>query len=129
MAIETGRDDFIISIRSAFLKKGTRQKFSLFTLLIISILILSLEYFKTGPIGKFRSITKDLIFKGSYIVSIPFITINDNYYSFQNHMKMYDEYENLKEEKLNVESLNYELEFLKAEFMQITGPSTEGEVI
>ena len=38
MATDTGRDDFIIAIRSAFLKKGTRQKFSLFTLLIISIM-------------------------------------------------------------------------------------------
>ena len=45
MAAESGRDDFIIAIRSAFLKKGTRQNFSLFTLLIISILVLSLEYF------------------------------------------------------------------------------------
>ena len=50
MAADTGRDDFIISIRSAFLKKGTRQKFSLFTLLLISIAVLSLEYFKTGPV-------------------------------------------------------------------------------
>ena len=39
MAVETGRDDFVIAIRSAFLKKGNRQKFSLFTLLIISILV------------------------------------------------------------------------------------------
>ena len=39
MASDTGRDDFIIAIRSAFLKKGTRQKFSLFTLLIISIFV------------------------------------------------------------------------------------------
>ena len=46
MSTETSRDDFIIAIRSAFLKKGNRQKFSLFTLLIISILVLSLEYFK-----------------------------------------------------------------------------------
>ena len=62
MASDTGRDDFIIAIRSAFLKKGTRQKFSLFTLLVISALVLSLEYFKTGQIDKFRSFTKDLIF-------------------------------------------------------------------
>ena len=37
MSAETGRDDFIIAIRSAFLKKGTRQNFSLFTLLIIAV--------------------------------------------------------------------------------------------
>ena len=72
MATETGRDDFIIAIRSAFLKKGTRQKFSLFTLLIISVLVLSLEYFKTGPINKFRSISKDLIFKGSFFIKMGF---------------------------------------------------------
>ena len=27
MAADSGRDDFIIAIRSAFLKKGTRQNF------------------------------------------------------------------------------------------------------
>ncbi len=73
MATDTGRDDFIIAIRSAFLKKGTRQKFSLFTLLIISILVLSLEYFKSGPVNTFRSITKDIIFKTSFFVSEPFV--------------------------------------------------------
>ena len=33
MAADSGRDDFIIAIRSAFLKKGTRQNFSLLTLI------------------------------------------------------------------------------------------------
>ena len=83
MASDTGRDDFIIAIRSAFLKKGTRQKFSLFTLLIISILVLSLEYFKSGPIDKFRSITKDIIFKGSFFISEPFVFIKTNYHNFK----------------------------------------------
>ena len=80
MSTESSRDDFIIAIRSAFLKKGNRQKFSLFTLLIISILVLSLEYFKTGPVNQFRSITKDIIFRGSYIVSSPFKYVKDKYY-------------------------------------------------
>jgi len=88
MASDTGRDDFIIAIRSAFLKKGTRQKFSLFTLLIISILVLSLEYFRSGPINTFRSITKDIIFKGSFFISAPFVSIKSNYYYFKDHLKM-----------------------------------------
>ena len=79
MATDTGRDDFIIAIRSALLKKGTRQKFSLFTLLVISALVLSLEYFKSGPINTFRSITKDLIFKGSFFLSGPFVYMKKNY--------------------------------------------------
>ena len=96
MAADSGRDDFIIAIRSAFLKKGTRQNFSLFTLLIISILVLSLEYFKSGPINKFRSITKDLIFKGSFLVSAPFVYVKDQYYLFQDHLNMYEEFKLLR---------------------------------
>ena len=115
MAPGTGRDDFVIAIRSAFLKKGTRQKFSLFTLLIISIFVLSLEYFKTGPVDKFRSITKDIIFKGSFFISGPFVYIKNNYYYFQDHLKMYEEYENLKKKKYSLETLKNENLFYKAE--------------
>ena len=115
MATETGRDDFIISIRSALLNKGTRQKFSLFTLLILSIIILSLEYFQTGPIDKLRSITKDIIFKGSYVVSLPFIVIKDKHYLFKDHMDMYERYEVLKKKNLNTEGLKYENQFFKEE--------------
>ena len=39
----TSRDDFIIAIRSAFLKKSTQQKFSLLTLLFVSIFIILLS--------------------------------------------------------------------------------------
>ena len=105
MVVKTGRDDFIIAIRSAFLKKGTRQKFSLFTLLIISILVLSLEYFKTGPVDKFRSFTKDFIYKSSFFISAPFVFIKDQYYSFQDHMSMYEKYNKLKDKDLNIKSL------------------------
>ncbi len=115
MSTETGRDDFIIAIRSAFLKKGIRQKFSLFTLLIISILVLSLEFFKTGPVDKFRSITKDIIFRASHIISVPFITVEENYYKFQQHMNLYETYENLKNQEAKLESLKYELDFYKTE--------------
>ena len=115
MASDTGRDDFIIAIRSAFLKKGTRQKFSLFTLLIISILVLSLEYFKTGPISTFRSITKDIIFKGSFFISGPFVYIKKNFHNFQDHLYMYEEYKELKNKNYNLASLLHENKFYKSE--------------
>ena len=115
MASDTGRDDFIIAIRSAFLKKGTRQKFSLFTLLIISILVLSLEYFKTGPVDKFRSITKDIIFKGSFFISEPFVFIKTNYHNFKDHLKMYEDYTELKNKKYSIEFIINENKFYKSE--------------
>jgi len=115
MATETGRDDFIIAIRSAFLKKGTRQKFSLFTLLIASILVLSLEYFETGPVDKLRSITKDIIFKSSYIMSRPFVVVNEKYLLFQEHINMYENFKNLENKSLKLESIEIENNFLIAE--------------
>ena len=39
----SSRDDFIIAIRSAFLKKSTKQKFSLITLVFFSIFIIVLS--------------------------------------------------------------------------------------
>ncbi len=119
MAADSGRDDFIIAIRSAFLKKGTRQNFSLFTLLIISILVLSLEYFKSGPIDKFRSITKDFIFKGSFFISVPFVYIKDKYYLFQDHLGMYEQFTILRKKNYDVESLKNQIEFYKAENIRL----------
>ena len=119
MATETGRDDFIIAIRSAFLKKGTRQKFSLFTLLIISTLVLSLEYFKSGPVDKFRSFTKDFIYKGSYFISLPFVSINDQYHNFQDHMSMYENYKKIENKILKTESLENEIDYYKSENIRL----------
>jgi len=115
MSTETSRDDFIIAIRSAFLKKGNRQKFSLFTLLIISILVLSLEYFKTGPIDKLRSFTKDFIYKTSYFISLPFVIVKEQYYVFQDHMQMYEKYEQIEKKFLKTESLEKEIIYYKSE--------------
>ena len=112
MATETGRDDFIIAIRSSLLKKGTRQKFSLFTLLIISILVLSLEYFNSGPIDKLRSITKDLIFKSSYFVSRPFVFFDEKYLLFKDHLNMYENYKVLQNKELNLKNIEIKNKFL-----------------
>ena len=128
MASDSGRDDFIIAIRSAFLKKGNRQKFSLFTLIIISILVLSLEYFKSGPVDKFRSITKDLIFKGSFFISTPFVYINKNYYKLKDHLEMYEEYKLLKQKNYNLESLSNENKFYKTEIKKLNNLIAEENV-
>ena len=115
MSREMGRDDFIISARSVFLNKGNRQKFSLLTLIIISIIILSLEYFKSGPINQIRMITKDVIIKSSYVVSAPFKSISKSYFSLIDHFNMYDEYEKLKIAETKNKNLTLENNFFKEE--------------
>ena len=132
--MSASRDDFVIAIRSAFLKKGNRQKFSLFTLLVISCLILSLEYFKPGPIDKFRSVTKDIIYRGSYVVSLPFKLTSDVYVKIQDHMNMFNDYKLLKEKEYNISSLENDLKFYKSENKKLKKfineePLLEGEYV
>ena len=67
----TSRDDFSIAIRSAFLRKDTRQKFSLLALIIVSIALLYLESINTKVIDVTRYFIKDAIYRVSAIASIP----------------------------------------------------------
>ncbi len=119
MSKEMGRDDLVISARSIFLNKGNRRKFSLFTLIILSIIVLSLEYFKTGPINQFRSVTKDAVFKTSYIISLPFLSLKNAYYAVNDFLKIYEENKQIKNINLNIEELKFENQFLKEENIRL----------
>ena len=66
--METSRDDVGIAIRSAFLKKGAQQRFSLFALVVLSVFLLFAETIETQPLNYLRSFVKDII----YIVIITF---------------------------------------------------------
>ena len=60
--MSSSRDDFGIAIRSALLKKGARQKFSLIFLLILATIIFLLDTYQF----KFIKFTKILINDGIY---------------------------------------------------------------
>ena len=65
------RDDFIIAIRSAFLKKSTKQKFSLLTLALISILIISFSSLDFKIIRYLKIGINEFVYRSSFIVSNP----------------------------------------------------------
>ena len=65
------RDDFGIAVRSAFLTKWNKQKFSLFILILISIILIFIETIETKPINFFRSFIKDTIYHGSAVIATP----------------------------------------------------------
>ena len=67
----TSRDDFVIAIRSALLRKGTQQRFSLLGLILVSILILILGSLNFKPIYYTQAIIKDIIYRSSFIASLP----------------------------------------------------------
>ena len=72
--METSREDVGIAIRSAFLSKGTKQRFSLFVLTILSVLLIFAESIDTKPLNKVRSFVKDVVYRGATIVSFPLKT-------------------------------------------------------
>ena len=95
--METSRDDVGIAIRSAFLSKGTQQRFSLFALVLLSIILIFLEKIETKPLNYFRSFVKDGIYRGSLIMSAPsksLIIFSGQY--IKEHINLYDSYNELK---------------------------------
>lgn len=69
--MSTNREDFGIVIRSALLKKGARQKFSLFFLISISIAIFVFDSYSSKFMGITRSLINDLIYKISSVATSP----------------------------------------------------------
>ena len=67
----SSRDDFIIAIRSAFLKKSTKQKFSLLTLVFISSLIILLSGLNFSVINKIKVVINEVVYRSSFIISVP----------------------------------------------------------
>jgi len=89
----TSRDDFVIAIRSAFLKKTTKQKFSLLTLIFLSIFIILLSSFNFKIINNLRSIINEMVFRSSFIVSIPENFILNSYAKILEYSTFYNNYE------------------------------------
>ena len=117
----SSRDDFVIAIRSAFLKKSNKQKFSLLTLVFLSILIIVLSNLEIKLVRQTRNVINEIIYRSSFIISYPenFIlkSINEiiDYSSFyEEHKENVNEIENLKSEKISNKIIRSENEELKA---------------
>ena len=96
--METNREDFGIAIRSAFLRRDTQQRFSLFVLVVISIFLLFVEKIETKPLNYFRSVVKDVIYRGSEIISFPARSLGGSIDLLSSHINLYTNYNNLKKE-------------------------------
>ena len=99
--MEPSRDDFIIALRSAFLKKGTQQRFSLLSLIFFSIILLILGSFNFKVIDYVKITIKEIVYRSSFIVSGPENFLKNNYLIVSNHLKLYEE------NKKNITELNY----------------------
>ena len=116
----SGRDDFVIAFRSAFLKKKDKQKFSLLSLIFLSILIIILSSLNFKIIKIVKIGINEIVYRSSFLISIPENKIKDISYQLKTHFKIYDNYQNidselklLKQEKLTNNFLKKENEKLR----------------
>jgi len=117
--METSREDVGIAIRSAFLKKGTQQRFSLFALIVFSIILIYVETIEAKPLDYLRSFIKDTIYRGSVVVSFPSKGFKSVVSTVENHLNLYNENIKLKEEKAQLQEQIYDPSFLIFENKQL----------
>jgi len=102
--METSRDDFVIAIRSAFLKKGTQQRFSLLSLIFFSVIFIILGSLNFKVINYLKIGINEIVYRSSFIVSAPENFIKDSYLVVQNHFNLYEENKKNKSELINLKS-------------------------
>ena len=111
----TGRDDFVIAIRSAFLKKKDKQKFSLLTLIFVSIFVIFLSNLNFKAIQFVKLGINEVIYRSSHIVSIPENKLKEITFKFKSHMDLYESHEKELIKIENSEKLKLKNEFLITE--------------
>ena len=104
--MEQSRDDFVIAIRSAFLKKGTQQRFSLLGLIFFSIIFLILGSYNFKVVDLVKISIKEVVYRSSFIVSGPEKIIGIGFNKITNHINHYSNYKNIKEKLDKLEALD-----------------------
>jgi rod shape-determining protein MreC len=113
--MQPSRDDFVIAIRSAFLQKGTKQRFSLIALLFFSITLIVLGKYNFVGINYLKVIINEVVYRSSYIVSVPEKYATQSYNTIRDHIILYKDYDILKKKLKKIESQKYNIDFLIAE--------------
>ena len=100
----SSRDDFIIAIRSAFLKKSTQQKFSLLTLLFISMLTILLSSLDFRAIRYLKIAINEIVYRSAFVVSIPENLIKNTFIEITDYTTFFKDYKDNKKELSELKS-------------------------
>ena len=110
-----GRDDFVIAFRSAFLNKKGKQKFSLLSLILLSIIIIILSNINFKPINLLRVGINEIVYSVSYLISIPEKKIQKFNNQLSTHLNLFEIYQNTKIELENIRQKELSNNFLQLE--------------
>ena len=111
----TGRDDFVIAFRSAFLKKKDKQKFSLLSLILLSIVVIILSNINFKAIQFVKIGINEIIYRSSYIASKPENYLQELTLKVKNHINLFENYKDIKLELENLKQEKITNNFLKSE--------------
>ena len=111
----SGRDDFVIAFRSAFLKKKDKQKFSLLSLILLSIIVIILSNINFKPIQLVKIGINEIVYRSSLIISKPENFLKNLTLKFNEHINLFENYENTKLELENLKKEQITNSFLKLE--------------
>ena len=111
----TSRDDFVIAIRSAFLKKGNKQRFSLVALIIFSVVLIVLSRINFPAINYLKIGLNEVVYRVSFIVSLPEQQLNRSLIVINNHLNLYNDHDQLKEKFKSLRGKELDNEYLKFE--------------
>ena len=106
------RDDFVIAIRSAFLKKGNKQRFSLLFLIFFSAVLIAFSKINLPGINYLKISLNEIVYRSSFIVSIPEKKIKEFGIIIKEHYLLYNDYKDVKEKLSELESKEYQTEFI-----------------
>ena len=109
------RDDFIIAIRSAFLKKSNKQRFSLIGLIFFSIGLLILSKINLPVTNYLKISLNEIVYRTSFIISVPEKKIQEVSNIIKDHFNVYDDYLLVKEKLKIIQTKKYETKFLQEE--------------
>ena len=115
----SSRDDFIIAIRSAFLKKSTQQKFSLLTLVLVSIFVILLSSFDFRAVRIVKMGINEFVYRSSFVVSIPENFIKNTLIDIVEYSTFYKDYKKNKDELNELRSSNISSEITQYENQEL----------
>jgi len=113
--MSASRDDFIIAIRSAFLKKENKQRFSLVGLIFFSVVLIILSNLNFIAINYIKSGLNEIVYRISFIVSIPEKQLQKSITIINEHVSMYSEYKVMENKIRQLENNNLNSNFLQSE--------------
>tara|TARA_B100000941_G_C28363588_1_gene478358 strand:+ start:7 stop:852 length:846 start_codon:yes stop_codon:yes gene_type:complete len=113
--MSVSRDDFSIAFRSALLKRGGAQKFSVLSLIFLALIIFFLDVYGEKFTKPVRAFINDVVYRVTFLASTPTRFVPQLGKDFTSYINVRKENENLKIELEKYKLLELNVEFLADE--------------